>query len=300
MLTLPLPVTDELKLADWLELHALMSADENSSYIDLERALRRESVFDLDNNSDEDVECQIQDVSLELERRELAADRAYPFEVDDRGIHLRDSRSRFAPYIFCLCLSVFGSDQELNKKPYPRRMFEYLCCEAAKNFVRGDVVRFGSPRQEPEMSTRFDRAVGELCMRIGEGNGFRAQRTALRKDDGLDLVAWRDFPDRTEGKLLLVGNCASGKDWENKLDELQPHIFCEQWMSEVPVSIHVGIRAFFVPRRLNSSDWKRVSKRAGMIFDRCRIAYWVSETEDFTNEQQYLNWTQGVLVRAAR
>ena len=58
---LPMPVTDELKLADWLELYALTSPDGNASFADLERALRREGIFGPDDN--EDIERSILDVA---------------------------------------------------------------------------------------------------------------------------------------------------------------------------------------------------------------------------------------------
>jgi len=298
MLKLPLPTTDELRLADWLELYALLSPDSNASYIDLERTLRREGVFGLD--SDEDIERTVQEVSFELELRSIAAARAYPFVIGERSISARGPIDSFIPYVFCLCLSFFGSNENLDKRPFPRRMFEYLSCEAAKNFVDGDVVRFASPRQRDDLPAEFTLAVNELCMRIKEGVAFREKRPFSAKDDAIDVVAWRDFPDQSEGKLLLVGNCASGNNWDSKLDELQPQLFCEDWMVEVPVSIHVGIRAFFVPRRIPPGDWKRVSRRAGMIFDRCRIAHWVSKTEEFRNKQHYLSWTRSILNKIER
>lgn len=298
MLRLPLPATDELRLADWLELHALLSPDSNASYIDLERALRREGVFGLDN--DESVERKIQEVSLELERRAVSAAEAYPFVIDERSISTKGPIDRFVPYVFCLCLSFLGSEENLDRRPFPRRMFEYLSCEAARNFVGGDVVRFASPRRKSDLPVEFNRAVDELCFRIGEGIAFRGKRTFSTKDDAIDVVAWRDFPDRAEGKLLLVGNCASGNNWDSKLDELQPQLFCEDWMHETPVSIHVGIRAFFVPRRIPLSDWKRVSRRAGVIFDRCRIAHWVSRVDEFRDKQHYLNWCRSILQKIER
>jgi len=298
MLSLPLPATDELQLADWLELLVLLSPDENASYLDLERVFRREGVLGL--NNDETVGPKIQSVSLELERRALAAGEAYPFRLDERSISLKGPMDQFVPYVFCLCLSFLGLDNELNKKPYPRRLFEYLCCEAARSFVDGEAVRFASPRATRDLPVEFHLAVNALCMRIKEGVGFSQKRTFSSKDDAIDVVAWREFPDEAEGKLLLIGNCASGRNWESKLDELQPHIFCEDWMIEVPVSVRFGIRAFFIPRRLNPQDWKRVSRRAGMIFDRCRIAHWVSITKEFSDRQHCLDWSRHALAQARR
>jgi hypothetical protein len=298
MLRLPLPATDELQLADWLELHVLASPDRNSSYVDLERTLRREGI--IPDDDDESMERQLQDVSVELERRAIAAGRAYPFALTERSVVLKDTVDRYVPYIFCLCLSFFA-DQVSNRRPYPRRMFEYLSCEAARNFVGGEVIRFGFPRQPQDLPPEFDLAVDELCKRIKEGTQFRKRRTSSSKDDGLDVIAWRDFPDQADGKLLLVGNCASGKDWNVKLTELNPSGFCEKWMFETPVSIRAGlVKAFFVPRRIKLSNWKDTSRDAGVIFDRCRIAYWASAKDELESKQEYLKWIQRALARARR
>ena len=100
--------------------------------------------------------------------------------------------------------------------------------------------------------------------------GFRPQRTFDYKDYGVDVVAWRDHADGRPGKLLLLGGCATGIDWESKLDELRPDTFFEQWMIETPPSR--ALKAFFVPFRLGSDRWDIHSRRAGILFDRCRIA----------------------------
>jgi hypothetical protein len=295
MLKLPYPTTDDIKLADWLELLALTAPDSNSSYSDLERALRREGVSESPNNGD--LEQLLQAVASEIQLRSSAAGAAYPFEVEQRSIALREPIEKFVPYVFCLCISYLDGDRLLDQHPFPRRMFERLSSEAAKSYVGGDAVRFASPRVKSEIPEDFPEAVNELCKRIGEGQGFRLKRLHSEKDDAIDIVAWRDFPDMDEGKLLLFGNCATGTNWDGKLDELQPDIFCEEWMNEVPVSVKVSIRALFVPRRLDKSRWKKVSRRSGVIFDRCRLAYWTQSS--FPARQDMAKWTTNVLNRLA-
>lgn len=292
-----MPATDRLKLADWLEFLALVSPDGNASFIDLERAVRREGIAGLDD--DEAVEEVIQEVANEIDQRALSAQEAYPFQVESRSILLKGSKDRFVPYVFCLCISALKSDKELDKNPYPRRMFERLSCVAARNYIKGEVVRFGSPRDQKDMPKEFSRAVDELCKRIGEGLGFRAKKAFSQKDDAIDIVAWRDFPDRTEGKIMLLGNCASGHDWGSKLDEMQPQLFCEEWMLEVPVSMRSSVRAFFIPRRIERSQWKHISRRAGMVFDRCRIAHCIPLDEEFKDKSALLEWVDSVLRKAS-
>jgi hypothetical protein len=89
-------------------------------------------------------------------------------------------------------------------------------------------------------------------------------------DYGLDLVAWRDWPDGLSGKIILFGACASGQDWEDKTDDLNLEDFFKLRMMDYPES--PVMPAFFVPHRVPPSRWRETTVEAGIIFDRCRIA----------------------------
>ncbi|MGH9429871.1 MAG: hypothetical protein ACRD2L_26605, partial [Terriglobia bacterium] len=170
--------------------------------------------------------------------------------------------------------------------------FEDLSCVAAQNFVGGEVVRFASPRSF--LPGQFSKAVDAVCRLIKEGQGFRGQATLSRQDDTLDVVAWRHFKDELSGKLVLFGQCASGRNWEGKAGELSPRVFCESWMIEKPPS--PVLKAFFIPHRVDPLRWDFINRRAGIVFDRCRIAYWASLTsERLLQEAAMINWCQKVL-----
>ncbi len=78
MLPLPRDPRDPLKLADWLELYALVSGDRNSSYGDLVTALKAASII----NPREITADELPTIVFEeLAHREKAAIDAYPFEV---------------------------------------------------------------------------------------------------------------------------------------------------------------------------------------------------------------------------
>ena len=252
-----------------MELDALLSADLTSSSGGLRATLRTAAVFE--RHGDEAIEAKALEVFRELEQRVLAANTAYPFSVAGGVLVAQPNWGDFTSYLFCLCLSYFGWKNKIGTKTFPRRLFEDLACDAAQNYIGGRAVRFASPRKG--LPRAFKEAVTVLCTKnIREGNGFRAQPALDSKDDTVDVVAWYDFPDSLPGKLLLFGACASGANWEDKIDELQPEAFCAQWMIEKPVS--PLIKAFFVPHRIGQPHWKKHSRRSGIIFDRCRIAFW--------------------------
>lgn len=289
MLDLPYDdLTDLLRLADWLELYALLSPDRNSSRGDLDSALRTASHSELDD--DVEIEQKILEVFGEFEQRAEAAKEAYPFDIDYRGIlTLRADGWKASPvYVFCLCLSYYPL-QETRVGP---KLFEQVSCLAARSYLRGEAVGFGSPRTS--LPPSFASAVIELCTLIGEGGGYQEQPSLDCKDDTLDLVAWKDFVDRRPSKVLMFGQCGAGRGWPDKLGQLQPSAFWRQWMRVGSVSPE-PIRSFFTPYRVSQRRWEHYARQAGVLFDRCRIAYWAYREE--TDHSSVIEWTEDFLGR---
>jgi hypothetical protein len=296
MIRLKLPeAANPLDWADWLELVAVVSSEHRSGIAAVERNLKRLSRFDSDRTIKQisDVEAVCADVSGELDRRAVAAGEAYPFKFEGTELVFSGNIKTHASYIFCLCLSWFGWKQRKGNKTFPRRMFEDLSKYAAAAFINGEALRFGSPRTE--LPASFKEALPKLCVLIGEGRVREMSGHVHAQDDSLDLIAWRDFPDRAEGKLFLVGQCASGRDWESKKRELDAEAFFDDWFVDRPPSLR-GMRiGFFIPHRVPRNNWIRVTRRAGIIFDRCRIAYWSHNNAKFTDKKSYADWSAKTL-----
>jgi hypothetical protein len=271
MLPLPESPTDHLQLADWLEVAALLSGDLNGSRGDLESALGLASVFDPDGA--EAVDGKVLDVFSELELRATAAGSGYPFSVEGPVLQATSSWKNCSSYVFCLFLSYFRWKRPPGSPYYPVRLFEALSAQAARQWVGGQAVRFGSPRAAEELPKGFAKALDRVCNElIREGGGFKKRPDAVHwsKDYGLDVIAWRDWPDALSGKLILFGACASGQDWQDKTHDLVLDSFFALQMNEPPQSRVVP--AFFVPHRVPHGRWRQTTVEAGIIFDRCRIA----------------------------
>lgn len=268
MLPLPFPQTDVLKLADWMEISSIQARARGCSLGDMSRQLKKSSALEEDRLGADSVEA---DVYNELMSRAKAAGGRYPFTIDGARTTLRSRIEDYPSYMFCLCLSYFGADRVRGLDFFPTRAFETISCTAARSYIQGEGLRFGAPRDT--LPSRFDSAVNELCVLVGEGGGFRKRGRRLRQDDTLDLVAWKDFADRQPGKILMFGQCATGHNWKRKLSELNPADFCRLWLTEAPVSV---FKAFFLPHRVHPSEWTESSVRAGIIFDRCRLSSWAT------------------------
>lgn len=296
-LPLPSEPTNELMLADWAEVLALISADENSSKGDLESALRTASV--LEAKGDVAIEEKCLQVFSELEQRSVSAEKSYPFTIEGSTLNVKPNRTQYAAYTFCLLLSYFRWKSQRHKEVglNPWLLFEELCSIAAKNYVAGRAINFGTSRGGSNKALKAFRAsVNQLGHDLGEGGGFRDQPIKGVKDDKVDIIAWRDFKDGWPSKLVIFGQCAAGADWLDKDSDLDPEAFWGQWMSIGKVSTH--LRSFYVPHRIRRSVWDHRARRTGLLFDRCRIAYWSFQDNSLVlADTRYQEWCAFVLKK---
>ena len=174
-------------------------------------------------------------------------------------------------------------------------------------YLGGEGLRFGSPRLKDEIPTSFERAIDFVCTKMKEGGSYRGGGLPDRKDDAVDIIAWKHFPDQLAGKLIIFGNCATEKDWEgSKKTELVPAAFCSDWMTDMPKCEIV--KSLFIPHRVERKRFMSHLKRAGIIFDRCRVAYWAhfhgslsaqAGKKPWVDYQVLTEWSQGQLKAAA-
>jgi len=277
--------TDPVELlADWLEIRALCAEDGNSSIEDLVRVIRRSASTegmadgaDRDQGS-EQSQAVAQDAFVEVEDRRQACGGeggSYPFELGKSYIQRRDGYTETA-YVFQLILTYSGPLRGPRKRREERAevIFEDICTEAAQSYFGGRAsggraLAMGFPRKT---HTNFSKAVTAMCTDLGEGGGCCELRPGARPADAkLDIVAWRDFCDRRAGKLIGFGQCAAGKDWKDKLSELDEEAFRKKWLREQPAVDPV--RMFFLPRRIGRAEWRETAIDAGVLFDRCRISH---------------------------
>ena len=92
------------------------------------------------------------------------------------------------------------------------------------------------------------------------------RRPRLTFDLDVDVVAWFPFLDRRGSYLHLVGQCATGADWKDKLTELNPHKWGDHLSWAVPPA-----RFFATPLIIRKEEMRRLSKDGGLMLDRPRL-----------------------------
>lgn len=290
--------------ADFLELSALRSTHRAVSAQDFVQELQRTSATEaILDNSDEDraIDDQSEAITQSAfdevdERRRHIGEAAYPFESTSDSISLGDGGEE-SLYVFLALLSWFGKDAG-PKDSDGEKIFEEICALAAENYLGGPKHRvrsyvFGFPRRTKPKG--FASCLDSLCSELGEGQGHRKGRAGLpkQKDGKLDVVAWIEFQDFREGKLITFGQCATGRQWEKKVTELpDPGQWCSHWMSDNPCVL--PFRSFFVPHRVLRDDWSGKCRFGGILYDRCRIASLAWEAE-VTLRLQWSKWSAHVL-----
>jgi hypothetical protein len=293
--------------ADFLELWTLRSEKRGMSAQEFVRDLRignaTESIADADDltadDDDEETEDLAQQAFDEIDERQRCFGphaSCYPFTVATNSVTLRPGGDE-SLYTFLALLSWFGKDAG-PKGTDGEKIFEDVCARAAAAYLGGAAGRatsviFGFPRRT--LPSGFAAALNSVCQTMGEGVGHRAGRDKLpdQKDAKLDIITWVEFHDRRQGKLINFGQCATGRNWNEKVSELpDPGVWCGLWMQDNPAVS--PMRSFFVPHRVERRQWYLQSRLAGLLFDRCRIASLACDAED-PIRKQWIDWSAHVL-----
>lgn len=275
---------DPIKTADWAEHKALCSP---SGSVALE-VIRSDIDVDGTVGNDEETESLPHELSerlvasatAEIRRRAYIAKDAYPFTLSE-GMLQADNRVDFMPYIFCLLLadreSYSLADQESVK------LFEHLVCKAVNSYLRGSSTRFGVPRDT--MPQGIHDAISQLANITGNrklSDGYPVN--ANDKDLGLDVVAWKEFPDRYPGKIELYVQCTTGQHWEGKKHDCD----LEEWRGIIYWPFY-PTKGLAIPYVVSESDWER--ETAGvLLMDRLRLSYLLKGCEGSDDGYDWWAW----------
>jgi hypothetical protein len=246
---------DPDEVADWVELRALASG-RAIKFGDIKAAASGEGVTDPDALGEETWHV--------LEARSRLCGSRWPLVLAgrrlSRRLHLRVSLTL---YRYLGLLSVAE-----NLDSDDRALFEDVVALLLSALTGRPGYRTGHPAWRGQLSSFRDR-VERYGLLAGLAPLEKGQTPLpYDKDLGLDAVSWRRFADARGGDLHYVAQCATGGDWEDKLDDFKfsawgPHI---HWA--VPPT-----RVFATPRVLlvSSSKWIRITQEGGLILDRPRL-----------------------------
>lgn len=295
-------------LCDWVELTTLANGrgvfrlnqlkrfwdthreTENS---DPEGQHRREEDTDEQGVGGEDDDAFLDSVIEELADRAQSLSNSYPFEFDEHGTGTRFSLKTALTegaviYLFCLILSNSKRGDILDGGWLPnidnttRDLFQACATLAAAGEVRGCAISFGWPR--PNDNPPFLQRLREVYALFGEGEVVTQPRLGVSpspKDEEIDIVAWKPRQDNAAGTDYLLGQVASGDNWEAKsikgssIDSFHHNWFLQAPPSEPKSSIFIPHLIHAIERGTGTRRDMMNAKTAkfGIIFDRLRLPF---------------------------
>ena len=295
-------------LADWAELKAISTPSGIFRLASLRRqwdvsrehedadpegfvTAEAETVVDGVYGGDEDrfLDSITNEISLRVE----ALGDSYPFELV-AGMKLRVTSPPTTGglvYLFCLLLTYSNGKELLDGSWLPtidntvRDWFQACSTVAAAAEARGCAISFGWPR--PNKNPPFLQRLREVYTAFGEGVVVKRSRPGVSvspKDEEIDVIAWRPRPDRAPGTFYLLGQVASGDNWESKPIAGTPiDNFHRNWFEPPPASTAQAY--IFIPHAvppITSTGTRKermdaIGIRYGVIVDRFRLPRLASE-----------------------
>ena len=250
---------DVYRCADWLELKVLASPTHELFFSDVERAweARREAENDDFEGQQADFDLWLNAVCAEVEARGRSLGSAYPFGFtdDDSGVCMSIAQSDFGVgayvYVFCLMLSTIGETQVFEGDageitPRMRDLFQACAAWAAGGVVGGCAYAFGWPRPERNDFLSALRLVYHDHFREGRVVDEPPPGASLQeKDGGIDVIAWAPRPDMGPGQPYLIGQVATGENWQGKSVKVYIDPLNMNWFTRAPRSVPQP--AMFIP-----------------------------------------------------
>lgn len=201
-------------------------------------------------------------------RRSRVLGDQYPIDVRKVGLIRKPNPLAF-PYVGLLLISPSLPSRSLSDKQLEIAAIalEDAAAEALANFLGegGKAIRFAWPSSvgRPE---QFAHAITWLVEQMGAtlGDAYRQPR---RKDGGVDVVAWRPFPDQRSGFPVILAQATIGTDYVNKSADIDLRL----WSGWLSLDVDPTI-ALVMPGTLpNGEEWNEMAARS-LIFERVRLA----------------------------
>ncbi len=216
------------------------------------------------------------DVALGLTtmaRRGALLGTAYPFRVASGAAATPDAPRR--AWTSLLLMSPESPARRGIDVPLGAAHLERITAEALTALFGPGTssVRFGWPSEEGRPQ-QFPDAVRWLAERMNVPVGA-AYRPPYAKDGGVDVVAWRPFPDGRSGFPVLLAQCTLERDYVNKAADVDLRV----WAGWLALDVDPAT-ALAVPDVVAAGqDWTALAART-TVLDRVRLASLLSGTEE--------------------
>lgn len=319
--------SDPQVITDWFELYVLASEFYSASFSDLSRTWdKRKNTEDTDFESSASLEQEqfLETIFQTVRDRITCLDECYPFifsSNDEELIFNKDNLNHGALiYIFCLFLSnhnnqvIFDNNSFFEVSSQVRDLFQACSTWAAAGEVQGHSYSFGFPRPD---QTGFLHKLTQIYEHFSDGKVRKSPLPGVSinpKDEQMDVIAWKPRRDKAAGMYYLLGQVATGRNWEDKSVKGAVEPFHRIWFDPQPSSTPTP--AMFIPFNVLPTKNESLQERLFVLtnyFGNVYYRYCIPElakkglelgasNANLTIERQddiknVVSWVQGVIVK---
>lgn len=281
--------------ADYVELNALFLKEEVTvaDISDKLQDVKDSNVLEIDEL--DNIENKLDEIaSLEAEKNDIIEERfhsifsicqdreklynidEYPFSVNKNQIKLKENLTNkqklYILLLLCSNLNYFKEiDHELTVD------FEILSFYCLKFFLpRKAVVKsFGkNSAYKGNAKTKISKLAEDLNTKINLDKLESIPPTSSQ-ERGLDLIGWLPFVDKIPNMVIILGQCACGKNWNYKQYETQRF---KEYIAFPKLPIHAMFipYAMSIPRDIKFHQHDEILNDQ-LLFDRKRILEQIDE-----------------------
>lgn len=230
------------------------------------------------------------DLSTEINYRSSLLNENYPFIINGSNVKVRFEKTNLF-YIFCLIISRSKLKAKKGETAYNQRMarlFERITMKLIQKSLGEHAYshHFGFPREDgigivdamnqlrPQLDLEYEMNVNLL--------DYNVQDLGYQKDLGVDQIIWVKRPDlRKHSHLFLLGQCACGQDYDQKYNDIDLNKLDGYFR---PFTYVTPVKMMSIPFILSDAEMRRVSNRAGWLFDRVSLSALYMKYEDIKEE----------------
>ncbi|QCB92187.1 hypothetical protein [Cellulomonas shaoxiangyii] len=264
------------RIADWIEVGLLV------------RGPRPLGLDPLQSFFESSIGLEPQQVNTgvrEMARRGALLGARYPFKVHGEYAVQSTTDAARSTYMTAALMAPGNPVREYLKAAPDESMavtFENLVASAAAGIWgdAGHALRFGWP-SEIGRPPEFDAAINWLAHRIGVsvGQGYRQPR---RRDGGVDVVAWRPFPDGRSGFPVLLVQCTLQENLLAKGMDVDTRLWSSWLAMDVDPTTALATPTVVPP----GAVWNELALKY-MVLDRIRL---IGLSPAATAEQLAVDW----------